>query len=37
MLLAKGKITADMIALLDKWRRTGFNAYCGPRISPCKK
>ena len=37
MLLAKGKITADMIALLDKWRHTGFNAYCGPRILPCKK
>jgi len=26
MLLAKGKISKDMIALLDKWRHTGFNA-----------
>ena len=25
MLLAKGKITPDMIALLDKWRHTGFS------------
>ncbi|MFC1815854.1 transposase [Thermodesulfobacteriota bacterium] len=34
MLLAKGKISPDVIALLDKWRHTGFNAYCGPRILP---
>ena len=32
MLLAKGKITQDMIALLDKWRHTGFNVFSGPRI-----
>ena len=32
--LAKGKISPDVIALLDKWRHTGFNAYCGPRILP---
>ncbi len=34
MLLAKGKISPDIIVLLDKWRHTGFNAYCGPRILP---
>jgi hypothetical protein len=32
MLLAKSKITHDMITLLDKWRHTGFNVYCAPRI-----
>jgi hypothetical protein len=32
MLLAKGKITQDMIALLDKWRHTGFNVFAGSRI-----
>ncbi len=34
ILTAKGKITQDMIKLLDKWRHTGFNVYCGPRILP---
>ena len=42
MLLAKGKITQDMIMLLvedpvfsgDKWRHTGFNVFFGPRILP---
>jgi len=34
MLLAKGKISPDVIALLDKWRHTGFNAYYGLRILP---
>ncbi len=23
-----------MIALLDKWRHSGFNVFCGPRIRP---
>ena len=32
MLLAKGKITQDMISLLDKWQHTGFNVFSGPRI-----
>jgi len=27
MLLAKGKITQDMISLSDKWRHTGFNVF----------
>ena len=34
MLLEKGKITQDMIALLDKWRHSGFNVFYGPRIQP---
>ena len=42
MLVAKGKITQDMIMLLvedpvfsgDKWRHTGFNVFFGPRILP---
>jgi hypothetical protein len=34
MLLEKGKITQDMIALLDKWRHSGFNVFGGPRIQP---
>jgi len=30
MLLAKGKITQDMISLLDKWRHTGWDSpSCG--------
>jgi hypothetical protein len=37
MLLAKGKITQDMIALLNKWRHTGFNVFAGPRILPRNK
>jgi len=37
MLLAKGKITQDMVSLLDKWRHTGFNVFCGPRILPWHK
>jgi len=34
MLLAKGKITQDMITLLNKWRHTGFNVFFGSRILP---
>jgi hypothetical protein len=34
MLLAKGKITEKMIAMLSTWRHSGFNAFCGNRISP---
>jgi hypothetical protein len=34
MLLAREKITQEMIALLDKWRHSGFNVYAGPRILP---
>jgi len=34
MLLAKGKISRDMITLLDKWRHTGFNVFCVAGILP---
>ena len=34
MLLTKGKITAEMIAMLSRWRHSGFHVYCGKRISP---
>ncbi len=34
MLLEKGKITPEMITLLDKWRHTGFNVFAGQRILP---
>jgi len=37
MLLKKGKITREMISLLDRWRHTGFNVYCGKRILPWQK
>jgi len=34
MLLAKEKITEDLIDMLMKWRHSGFNVFCGPRIQP---
>ena len=34
MLLNKGKITKVMIAMLSTWRHSGFNIFCGNRISP---
>jgi len=42
MLLAKGKITNEMVAMLAAWRHSGFNVFlqqaqdgvCGKRISP---
>jgi hypothetical protein len=34
MLLAKEKITEDLIDILMKWRHSGFNVFCGPRIQP---
>ena len=37
MLLAKGKITQEIIQLMDRWRYSGFNVYCGPRIHPGEK
>jgi hypothetical protein len=33
MLLAQGKITQEMIAMLSKWRHSGFHVFCGNRIS----
>jgi hypothetical protein len=34
MLLSRGKITEKMIRLLSGWKHTGFNVFCGNRISP---
>jgi hypothetical protein len=34
MLLDKGKITQELIAMLSSWRHSGFNVFCGNRISP---
>ena len=34
MLLSKGKITKEMVAMLSTWRHSGFNVFCGNRISP---
>jgi len=37
MLLKRDKITKEMIAMLFTWRRSGFNVFCGNRISPNDK
>jgi hypothetical protein len=34
LLLDKGKLTTEMIAMLSRWRHSGFHVYCGSRISP---
>ena len=34
MLLSKGKLTREMIAMLSGWRHSGFHVYCGSRIRP---
>ena len=34
MLLAKGKITREMIAMHSSWKHSGFHVFCGNRISP---
>jgi hypothetical protein len=34
MILAKGKITKEMIAIFSKWQHSGFHVFCGNRISP---
>lgn len=33
-LLGQGKISPDTVALLDKWRHSGFGVFLGPRILP---
>jgi hypothetical protein len=33
-LLSKGKFTEEMVEMLMKWRHSGFNVFCGPRIQP---
>lgn len=37
MLLDKGRITPETIGIMDRWRHSGFNVYCGPRILPQEK
>jgi hypothetical protein len=37
MLLDKGKITPEIVGIMDRWRHSGFNVYCGPRIPPREK
>ena len=37
MLLARGKITPEIIEIMDRWRHSGFNVYCGSRILPRQK
>ena len=37
MLLQKRKITEEMIRMLDRWKHSGFSAFCGNRISPNDK
>jgi len=34
MLLARGRITRDLIAMLSNWRHSGFQVFCGQRIFP---
>lgn len=34
MLLSRGKITRDFMALIRSWRHSGFQVYVGPRIQP---
>ncbi|HAR49510.1 MAG TPA: hypothetical protein DCR81_05300 [Smithella sp.] len=33
-MLNRGKITKEVIAMLSTWRHSGFNVFCGNRISP---
>ena len=37
MLLARGRITREMIRMMGGWKHSGFNVYAGPRIRPCEK
>ena len=34
ILLKKGIITRERIAMMQAWRHSGFNVYAGPRIQP---
>ena len=34
MILSKGKITEDLVDVLIKWRHSGFNVFCRPKIQP---
>ena len=37
MLLVKGKMSPEIIRIMDRWRHSGFNVYRGPRILPREK
>jgi hypothetical protein len=37
ILLDKGRISPETIRIMDRWRHSGFNVYCGPRILPWEK
>jgi len=37
MLINKGKILKEMIAMLSTWRYSGFHVFCGNHISPDDK
>jgi hypothetical protein len=37
MLLSKGKIAQDLVALIFSWRHSGFQVYGGPRIQPAEE
>jgi hypothetical protein len=34
MLLVKGKVTREMIAMLSNWSHSGFQVFCGQRLFP---
>ena len=34
MFLKKGKITEEIVRMLSTWKHSGFNVFCGNRISP---
>ena len=34
ILLSKGKIAQDLVAMLHSWRHSRFRVYAGPRILP---
>jgi hypothetical protein len=34
LLLSEGRITEAAVALMAKWRHSGFSVYCSPRILP---
>ena len=34
MLIARGKISQEIIAMLSTWRHSGFHIFCGNRIQP---
>jgi hypothetical protein len=34
LLLSEGRITEATVALMGRWRHSGFSVHCGPRILP---